>query len=190
MQIYFLNSVLLFFQNNADKRFDPDPLVGLVGGSENETPEDLPILNRVKKVTDSPKSKRLFRVKRQNEFSYNTPDRFQHGEAKPAENSVSDSVQKIAESPIFRGNVENKIFRHKRDENDDSESFSSGLQYHTYGDQGTGRSAGPGTYKQLTCVLNIQGRVWGGGKLQLYPCTYLKSPQGLGFKLTLGMTIK
>ena len=52
--------VFLIFskQDNADKRFDSNPLVGLTTQTQADKDElELPILNRVKKVTDSRKKR-------------------------------------------------------------------------------------------------------------------------------------
>jgi hypothetical protein len=52
-------------------------------------------------------------------------------------------VQKIADFAIFREDVEKKILRHKRNDQDESsETYNSGIQYSAYGEAGTGRSAG------------------------------------------------
>jgi hypothetical protein len=100
--------------------FNPDPLVGLPG-SETEKPEPLPLLNRIKKVTDSPKKR----------FRRQQPDRpyYQHPfpEPRPVENPVTyDPVQKIVEFPLFREKVADRLLRHKR--SDEEESFNSGIQ--------------------------------------------------------------
>ena len=60
--------------------------------------------------------------------------------------SANQPIQQITEFALFRENVENKVLRHKRNdeiENVNNDNYNSGLQYSAYGEAGTGRSAGP-----------------------------------------------
>ena len=58
--------------------------------------------------------------------------------------TANQPIQQITEFALFRENVENKVLRHKRDDDEAQiDNYNSGLQYSAYGEAGTGRSAGP-----------------------------------------------
>ena len=71
LNYYFF--ILYQKQDNADKRFDSNPLVGLTTQTQADKDElELPILNRVKKVTDSRKKRShpyKLRTGRQSEYN-------------------------------------------------------------------------------------------------------------------------
>ena len=144
-----LTRIFFFFQNHGSN-FNPNPLAGL-NGSSDEEPEELPALNRIKKDKNPPKDNvgRKLRLRRQRPdpesyprervWANVDPRPFYQPETRPD----YDPFQRIVDSPIFRGQVEAKKSRHRRDE-DNEEAFSSGIQFRAYGGEaGTGRSAGP-----------------------------------------------
>ena len=130
--------------------FDPNPLAGLNGSSDEQQDEDLPPLNRIKKNKNAQNGNgRKIRFRRQRpEPEFYPRDRvWASVDPKPVYQpeipARNEPIQKIVDTPIFRDHVEDKRARQRRSE-ENVDNYSSGIQYRAYGSEaGTGRSAGP-----------------------------------------------